>query len=202
MITSNPLWSKWISKENHEMPAKHTSGTRNSRWLTGNVRHSKAAHGLRIGESFSSFKAFTRAESSQKVLVSFARAVHLFSCVELFPSLHCNFSAIPQLRNNLVAWVEFCTSSRLPQGIGSRFCFALLCQFYLTGQFVDALNFFSHPVSSCSCRKRYRELYFFPFQLGQNLILQKRTCLFLSFFCRTELIHRVNCFEQEFYSKH
>ena len=63
--------------------------------------------------------------------------------------------------------------------------FTLLCQLYLTGELVEAQNFFSHPVSSCLCWRRYQELYFFWFQLGQNLVVHSSSLLF---FCRTELI--------------
>ena len=51
---------------------------------------------------------------------------------------------------------------------------ALLCQLYLTGQFVEPLDSFWHPVSSCLCRKRYQELYFFWFQLGRKILLSTR----------------------------
>ena len=44
-----------------------------------------------------------------------------------------------------------------------------------------------HPVSSCLCRRRYQELYFFGFQLGQNLVVHRSTGSSRLFFSRTEL---------------
>ena len=89
--------------------------------------------------------------------------------------------------------------------------FAKLCQLYLTGQLVEAQDFFLHPASSCLCRRRYQELYFFRFQLGQNLVVHRITGSSLLFFCRTELItpirhcsvnteliYRMNDLEQDF----
>ena len=61
--------------------------------------------------------------------------------------------------------------------------FAQLCQLYLTGKLVETQDSLWHPVFSCSFRKRYQELYFFWFQLGENLVVQRSTRP-----CRTELI--------------
>ena len=81
-----------------------------------------------------------------------------------------------------------------------------------TCQLVESQDSFLHPVSSCSCRRGYQELYFFWFQLGQYLVDHRCTGSSLLFFCRTELvtpvrhcsvntelIYRKNCLEQEFW---
>ena len=91
--------------------ANHTSGTRNSRGLTGNVGHSRAAslfpeHRILSPPSkHSPCLAETRADSLWRVHLSFSHKVHLSSFVELFSSLPSNFSVILQFRNNL--WSDF-----------------------------------------------------------------------------------------------
>ena len=105
--------------------------------------------------------------------------------------------------------VEVCTGSRLPQDIGSKL-FRIIVSAVSYRPARRSSKLFSHPVSSCLCRRRYQELYFFRFQLGQNLVVHRITGSSLLFFCRTELItpirhcsinteliYRMNYLEQE-----
>ena len=86
-----PSWQSRIA-------AKHTSDSRNSRGLTGNVGHSRAARCLRIVKFFflhvRHSPCFAESGSDHKI--------HLCSTVELFPSLHDKFSVTPQLPCDLV----------------------------------------------------------------------------------------------------
>ena len=82
--------------------AKHTSGTRNSRGLTGNVGHSRAARCFRIVKFFLSIQSIHLALHVEGSSFFFEHKVHLLSTVELFPSLHDQFSIIPQFPCNLL----------------------------------------------------------------------------------------------------
>ena len=75
--------------------------------------HRILCHHSRHSPCFAGSGSGTKADSSWKVLLSFEHEVHLFSIVELFPSLHDKFFVIPQFRSNL--WRDFleqvCSSS-------------------------------------------------------------------------------------------
>ena len=81
---------------------KHTSGAWNSRVLTGNVGHSRAARCLRVVKLFHFIQGIhvvlqspdLRQEliHSKRFFFSFEHKIHLFSVVELLPSLHDTFS--------------------------------------------------------------------------------------------------------------